>query len=107
MFIGYDTECWHLIESSVQEAIGLRCNHEESDTRFFLHAKNVAEEGYEAIVIISEDTYVFVLAVSNSYHIKAQIYQRRETQVCIARRLFTILKYILAHFERYINSYFS
>ena len=84
MFIGYDEECWNLTESSVQEAIGLRCNHEEADTRLLLHAKNAAEEGYEAIVIISEDTDVFVLVVANSYHIQAPIYQKRGTQVCIA-----------------------
>ena len=84
MLIGYNEECWNLTESSVQEAIGLRCNHEEADTRLLLHAKNAAEEEYEPIVIISEDTDVFVLVVANSYHIQALIYQKRGTQVCIA-----------------------
>eukprot|EP00794_Sanderia_malayensis_P020731 gene20733-22764_t len=80
MFIGYDTECWKLTESTAQEATELRCAHEEADTRLLLHAKNAAEEGCEAVIIVSEDTDVFVLAVANRYGIQATMYQKRGTQ---------------------------
>ena len=79
MFIGFDSECWNLTESSVQKAIGLRCNYEEVDTRLLLPAKNATEEGYEAIVIFTEDTDVFVSANANSCHIQAPIYLKSGT----------------------------
>ena len=53
-----------------------------------LHAKNATEEGYEAIVIISVSTNIFALAVPNSYHIQALIYQKCGTQVSLAEAWF-------------------
>lgn len=41
-----------------------KCNHEEADTRIFVHNKSAAEKGHKFSLIISSDTDVVVLAVS-------------------------------------------
>ena len=40
------------------------CNHEEADTRIFVHIKSAAKRGCKSALIISSDTDVVVLAVS-------------------------------------------
>ena len=40
------------------------CNHEEADTRVFLHVKDMTQQGYTKMVIRTVDTNVLVLAVS-------------------------------------------
>ena len=40
------------------------CNHEEADTRVFLHVKDMTQQGYTKMVIRKVDTNVLVLAVS-------------------------------------------
>ena len=44
--------------------MSLQCNHEEADTRLLLHAKASCDEGSDSIVLIYEDTAVFILALS-------------------------------------------
>ena len=40
------------------------CNHEEADTRVFLHVKDMTKQGHRKMVIRTVDTDVLVLAVS-------------------------------------------
>ena len=40
------------------------CNHEEADTRMFLHAKDAAINGSKSIMLISSDTDVVVIGVA-------------------------------------------
>ena len=40
------------------------CNHEEADTRIFLHAKHAAADGNKIIMIQASGTDVLVIAVS-------------------------------------------
>ena len=41
------------------------CNHEEADTRIFLHVRNaVATGGHKQVIIKANDTDVLVIAVS-------------------------------------------
>ena len=79
MYVGYDQECFKCAEESVESVEHLRSNHEEADTRIFLHAKDAASTG-EAIVVVSEDTEVFTLAVAKANIIGVPIYQKRGTQ---------------------------
>ena len=39
------------------------CNHQEADTRVFLHATNMAENGHQSVVILTVDTDVLVLGI--------------------------------------------
>ena len=48
------------------------CNHEEADTRIFVHAKNMAETGHRKIMIKTVDAVVIIIAiaVSHELHLK-------------------------------------
>ena len=48
------------------------CNHEEADTRIFLHAKNAANNGHISITIRSSDTDVLVIAVHHFEELKIE-----------------------------------
>lgn len=41
-----------------------KCNHEEADTRLFVHARHAAAEGRKSIIIKANDTDVLVISVS-------------------------------------------
>ena len=79
MYLGYDEICFMLSEQSVDIAENLNSNHEEADSRLFLHAKNVVSTK-EAIVIVCEDTDVFVLGVANAGVINIPLYMKRGSQ---------------------------
>ena len=79
MYLVYDEICFMLSEQSVEIAENLNANHEEADTRLFLHAKNAALTK-EAIVIVCEDTDVFVLGVANATLINIPLYMKRGSQ---------------------------
>ena len=57
----------------------LRCNHEETDTLLFLHAKD-ASQSKDAVAIICENTDVFSIAISKADIIGVPIYMKRGTQ---------------------------
>ena len=80
MYLGYDQECWKVTTAAATNEENLSCSHEEADTRVFLHAKSAAENRKEAVVIVCEDTDVFVLGVSCADQFSIPIYQKRGTQ---------------------------
>ena len=41
------------------------CNHEEADSRMFVHAYDAARNGYNKLLIRTVDTDVVVLAITN------------------------------------------
>lgn len=40
------------------------CNHEESDTRMFVHAKHAVNHGYKTVLLKANDTDVLVIAIT-------------------------------------------
>ena len=48
-------------------------NHEEADTRVFLHAKDMAHHGHTKIAIRTVDTDVLVLAISAFSHLEDMV----------------------------------
>ena len=50
-----------MVVSEVQE---LTCDHEESDTRMFLHAQHAMLQSYQTVIIRSPDTDVAVIGIS-------------------------------------------
>ena len=50
----------------------LKSSQEEADTRILLHAKHASDQGYTSVIVVSEDTDVFVL-------VPASLYQKRGT----------------------------
>ena len=51
----------------------LQSNHQEADTRLFLHAKHASED-HEKVVIVSPNTDVFLIALSKSPLIQSHLY---------------------------------
>ena len=63
MICAYDDTC--ISSSNELDLSNLTlCNHEEADTRVFLHVKDMAQQGHTKMVIRTVDTDVLVLAVS-------------------------------------------
>ena len=66
LFVTAESECWKITEKGSENVAELTSNQEEADTRLLLHAKHAAQEGYEAVAVISEDADVFVLLLNFS-----------------------------------------
>ena len=75
----YD-KCYRITSHGSVEMPALRCHQEEADGRLLLHASHAAGEGYQAIVICSEDTDVFVLSLAFHDKIKAALFLKCGTK---------------------------
>ena len=42
MYVTAEDQCWRLDAGTYQPVPGLKCNHEEADTRMSLHANHAA-----------------------------------------------------------------
>ena len=67
---------------------------EEADTRLLLHAAHAAQNGYDSVVISSEDTDVFALLLAFSSSIDASLFQKCGTRT--RTRLVNISKVVAA-----------
>ena len=65
LFVTAESECWKITEKGSENVAELTSNQGEADTRLLLHAKHAAQEGYEAVAVISEDVFVFLLNFSS------------------------------------------
>lgn len=66
------------LEQNHQEE--LKSSHEEADTRMLLHANHASQNGYQTIVIVSEDTDVMILCLGCCKKINCPLYQKSGTQ---------------------------
>ena len=69
VYLTVDEECIKFSSQEWSMVSELSCNHEEADTRLFIHCKH-ASEHYENIVIASEDTDVLVIGVAMAHLFK-------------------------------------
>ena len=56
MYVTCEDKCFEIMGDNTEEVPELRSCQEEADTRLLLHAADAANEGYDAMVISSEDT---------------------------------------------------
>ena len=75
LFVTAENECWKKTERGSENVAELTSNQEEADTRLLLQAKQAAQEGYEAVTVISEDTDVFILLLNFSSIINTRLYK--------------------------------
>ena len=61
VFVTCEEKCFRFSVGRCREVPELQCVQEEADGRLLLHASHTAEAGYEAVMISSNDTDVFVL----------------------------------------------
>lgn len=72
--------CYRITSENSNEFPSLQCNQEEADGRLLLHAAHAATEGYGAVVICSEDTDVFIMALAFHDKIGVPLFQRCGTK---------------------------
>jgi len=80
VYVTSEKECWKISPESADEVTELFSSQEEADTRLILHTAHAAQEGYEAVVIISEDTDVFLLLLGFSASIGSNLYMKCGTK---------------------------
>ena len=62
-----------VLSSSLVETEGLTsCNHEEADTRIFIHVKHASARGLKKVLIRTIDTDVMVLAIAYARKLELQ-----------------------------------
>jgi hypothetical protein len=72
--------CYRITSRSSEEVPALQCQQEEADGRLLLHAAHAAREGYQAVVICSEDTDVFIMSMAFHDKIAAPLFQKCGTR---------------------------
>lgn len=78
LYVTCREQCWKMTSDDYNEVPELTSSQEEADTRLILHAKHAAENGCTSIVIVSEDTDVFVLCLCFAKAINcSHLYQKR------------------------------
>ena len=72
LFVTCGQTCWRIGQMGASLVNDLKSSQEEADTRILLHAKHASDQGYTSIIVVSEDTNVFVF-------VPASLYQKRGT----------------------------
>ena len=67
-------ECYKFTSQCSEEVPSLCCTHEEADGCLLFHAASASREGYNSILICSEDTDVFILSVAFKDSIDATLF---------------------------------
>ena len=71
MLYVYDNVC-QSNETTVDVQFLSPCNYKETDTRVFLHVKDMARNGYRRLVIRTVGTDVLILAISLFHELKVE-----------------------------------
>lgn len=80
LYVTNGVNCFKLSTDLCEIQDDLACSQEEADTRLLLHAQHAAET-YDYVVLISDDTDVFVIAVSLQPQFnKGNLFIRRGTK---------------------------
>ena len=58
--------CYLITKDHCQEIQALQTTQEEADTRMVLHARHATEDGFNSMVISTEDTDVLLLCIDVS-----------------------------------------
>ena len=76
LFVTCEDKCWKLSGECCEEIPELCSCHKEADGRLLLHATHAAQEGYEAVIISSENTDVFILLLAFDSSINSRLFQK-------------------------------
>ena len=77
LFVTCGQTCWRIGQMGASLDNDLKYSQEEVDTRMFLHAKHASDQGYTSVIVVSEDTDVFVLLIAFAKEIPASLYQKK------------------------------
>ena len=73
-------KCYRITAEGSNEVAALLCQQEEADGRLLLHGAHASEEGYSGVLICSEDTDVFIMALAFHDKITASLFQKCGTR---------------------------
>ena len=90
LYATVDDKCYRITSHGSVEVPALQCHQEEADGRLLFHATHAAREGYQAVVICSEDTDVFIMSLAFHVKIEASLFQKCGTKA--RRRVVDITK---------------
>ena len=80
LYVTVSKTCYRNTSEDNNECPSLQCSQEEADGRLLLHAAHAAKEGYEAVVICSEDSDVFIMALAFHDKIGVPLFQKCGTK---------------------------
>ena len=80
LYVTVSETCYRNTSEDNNECPSLQCSQEEADGRLLLHAAHAAKEGYEAVVICSEDSDVFIMALAFHDKIGVPLFQKCGTK---------------------------
>jgi len=80
LFVTTDDKCYKFTMEEHQKVLQLQSTHEETDDRLFLHAAHAAHTGYPAVVISSEYTNVFIMALAFQTQIASKLFLKCGTK---------------------------
>lgn len=76
LFVSVEEKCFEITKDAVREVLELTCSQEEADTRLALHARHAAST-HRHVIVISEDTDVFVILLAFRTQIGGHLLLRR------------------------------
>ena len=89
-YVTVDDKCYRITSQGSVAVPALQCRQEVADGRLLLHATHAVREGYQAVVICSEDTDVFIMSLAFHDKIGAPLFQKCCTKT--RRRIVDIRK---------------
>ena len=69
-----ESHCYEITSQAANVVEELNSTQEQADTGLILHAAHAARSGYQAVVVASEDTDVFLLCLAFKCFIPASMY---------------------------------
>ena len=84
LYVTCEQKCYLITTHGSEEVPQLASSHEEADTRLLFHAAHAAECHYKAIIMVAEDTDVFLLCLAFNDNIQSSLYQKHKsnTRTC-------------------------
>lgn len=83
VYVAHGNECHRISPSEdivvVEEIVELQCDHEEADSRLFLHALHASQD-HRNILLKSPDTDVFVIALYLNWFLPSSLYLETGSQ---------------------------
>ena len=79
LFVTYGESCIRITSGDIRQIVDLQSSQEEADTRLLLHTKH-ASASCDSVVIVADNTDVFVLCLAHDRKLHCQLYLQRGFQ---------------------------
>lgn len=74
LFVACEEKCHMISAESAYVIEDLKSTQEEADTRIVLHMAHAAKSGFYTLIVVSEDTDVFILCLAFNHLVQASIF---------------------------------